>query len=124
MHNVIRVDPDRLDLEIGGRLDRDAMVALLDLFVARSEGIEHGVMLYRIHDMDLPSLGALAVELSRLPLLLRTVRRFDRIAVVADAAWVRRVGELEGALLPGLEIRGFAPEHAGDAQTWLRSARD
>lgn len=123
MFNVFRVAADRVDLEIGGRLDREAMTALLDAFVERSADVGSGVLLVRIRDVDLPTLGAMAVELSRLPTLLRTVRRFARIAIVADAAWIRRVGELEGALIPGVDIRGFAPTDASDAQAWLGSAR-
>ncbi len=123
MFNVFRVAADRVDLEIDGRLDREAMAALLDAFVERSADVGSGVLLVRIRDVDLPTLGAMAVELSRLPTLLRTVRRFARIAIVADAAWIRRVGELEGALIPGVDIRGFAPTDAGDAQAWLGSAR-
>jgi len=122
MFTMVRVAPNRLDLEVSGKLDRAEMEALLDAFVEKSEGIEHGVSLYRVRDFDLPTLGAIAVELARLPELLRVVRRFDKAAVVADAAWVRRVSELEGALFPGLTIRGFEPERAADADAWL--ARD
>jgi len=122
MFTMVRVAPNRLDLEISGKLDRTEMEALLDAFVEKSAGIEHGVSLYRVRDFDLPTLGAIAVELARLPELLRVVRRFDKAAVVADAAWVRRVSELEGALFPGLTIRGFEPERAADADAWL--ARD
>ena len=120
MFNVIRVAPDRIDVEIDGRFDRETMAALIDAFVEAADGIEGGAMLYRVRDVDLPSFGAVAVEFSRLPALLRAVRRFDRIAVVAEALWIRRLSELEGLLLPGVEVRGFTPECAGDGQAWLR----
>ncbi|KLJ00392.1 STAS/SEC14 domain-containing protein [Luteimonas sp. FCS-9] len=121
MFNVIRVAPDRVDVEIGGRFDREAMAGLIDAFVEAADGIEGGTMLYRVRDVDLPTFGAVAVEFSRLPALLRAVRRFDRIAVIADALWIRSLAELEGLLMPGVEVRGFTPECAGDGQAWLRA---
>ncbi len=76
-------------------------------------------MLYRIRDFDMPSMGAIAVELQYMVPLLRLLRRFDRIAVVADAGWVRRMSEIEGALFPGIELKAFDPAHAAEAEAWL-----
>lgn len=119
MFRVTRVAPDRIDVILSGRLDSDAMRAALDDLLFKSEGINHGRMLYRIDECDLPTLGAVAVELSRLPQLFRFIRRFDRCAVIAGKDWLRRISEVEGLLIPGLTIKAFDLHQESDALTWL-----
>ncbi|AWT10776.1 MAG TPA: STAS/SEC14 domain-containing protein [Pseudomonas sp.] len=119
MFRVTRVAPDRIDVILSGRLDSDAMRAALDDLLFKSEGINHGRMLYRIDEFDLPTLGAVAVELSRLPQLFRFIRRFDRCAVIAGKDWLRRISEVEGLLIPGLTIKAFDLHQESDALTWL-----
>ena len=96
-----------------------AMRAALDDLLFKSEGISHGRMLYRIGDFDLPTLGAVGVELSRLPQLLRFIRRFDRCAVIAGKEWLRKASEVEGALIPGLTIKAFDLHQEAEALAWL-----
>ncbi|MDX1480375.1 MAG: STAS/SEC14 domain-containing protein [Woeseiaceae bacterium] len=117
MFVVERHSPNRLDIRIEGKLDSDAMRAALDSLEAQSEDIEQGRMLYRIQNFDLPTFGALGVELSRLPSLFRMIGRFSRVAVVADRKWLRKASEIEGKLLPGVDIRAFEDDAA--AERWL-----
>lgn len=119
MLTVTKPSPDRLDIALSGALDAEAMRTGLDELVAQSEGIKHGRMLYRITDFSMPTVGAIAVELQRLPKLFALVGRFDRCAVLCDAAWLRRVAEIEGALIPGLEIKSFGLADAAAAEAWL-----
>jgi hypothetical protein len=107
MLTVTKPGPDRLDITLSGTLDAEAMGAGLDQIIAQSEGMKHGRMLYRITDFAMPTLGALAVEFERLPKLFALLGRFDRCAVLSDTAWLRTVAEVEGALIPGLEIKAF-----------------
>ncbi|MEO8165515.1 MAG: STAS/SEC14 domain-containing protein, partial [Betaproteobacteria bacterium] len=105
MFNVTPNGPDRVDIEIRGKLNADEMKRALDDLSSKTKGISHGKMLYRIDEMAMPSLGAIGVELSRLPELFRLIGRFDRVAVLADQGWIRKASELEGALIPGLQIK-------------------
>lgn len=120
MFEVTRKEDNRLDIDFTGKLDNDAMKAALDDLMAKGEGIENGRMLYRIDNFSFPSLGAIWIELSRLPELFRFIRKFDRAAVVADKKWLRIISEFEGALIPGLEIKAFTPEQEALAETWLQ----
>lgn len=119
MFKVIRNGPNRVDLELSGKLSSDDMRLALDDFVAETDGIEHGRMLYRIDDFAMPSLGAIGVELSRLPALFKLIRRFERAAVLVDTPWIKRASELEGALMPGLEIKAFGLDEEAQAEAWL-----
>lgn len=120
MFLVTRHD-NRLDISLHGKLDREAMKAALDDFAAKSAGIEHGVMRYDISGFEFPTAGAIAEEMSRLPLLFRMMRQFDRAAILADEAWLRRFSEWEGKLVPGMKIKAFRRDQDVEAEAWLAS---
>lgn len=119
MVRIERKAGDRLDVSFEGRIDEAGMHAVLDELQSKSQGIEDGTMLYSVGDFDLPSFGAIAVELSRIHGLLRTMRRFRKVALLADSAWVRAFASIEGALLPGLELKAFPQEERDVAEAWL-----
>ncbi len=112
-------NPNRIDLELSGKLDADEMKIALDELISKAEGIEHGKMLYRIVEFHLPTLGAIGVELSRLPKLFKLIGRFDRVAVLTEKQWLKKASEFEGALIPGLEIKAFELNEESEAEAWL-----
>jgi len=63
--------------------------------------------------------AAMAIEFWRLPAMLGLIRKFDRCAVLADQTWLKMISEIEGALIPGLEIKGFDRENEAAAEAWL-----
>ncbi len=109
----------RVDIEIRGRINGDDMRAGLDALTEASKDITHGQMLYRITDFQLPSLDALGIELSRFPALFSLIRKFDRVAVLADQWWIKKAGELEGLLIPGMDIKTFNLDETEQAEAWL-----
>ncbi len=119
MFSVTPNGPNRVDIEFSGKLDSDDMKAALDELVTKTEGIENGRMLYRVGDFKLPTLGAIAIEFSRLPSMFGLIKKFDRCAVLADQDWIKKISEIEGALIPGLEIKGFSPDEEEAAEAWL-----
>ncbi len=124
MLNITKVSPSRVDIELNDSLDADGMRAGLDELIEKSEGVENGLMLYTINDFAMPSAGALAVEFGRLPKLFGLIGKFDRCAVLSDVAWIRIAAEIEGALIPGLDIRAFELGENDAAEVWLAKARD
>lgn len=121
MFHVTRIGDNRIDVDFSGKLDSNEMRFALDELMRKSEGIVHGQMLYRIGDFDMPTLGAVGVELSRIPQLFRFIRRFDRCAVVAGKEWIRRASEIEGAMIPGLKIKAFDLHEVEQAHQWLEA---
>ena len=122
MFRVKRSGENRVDLELSGKLDGEAMGQLLDNLVNASTDLRHGRLLFRLDAFDLPTLGAFAVELARLPQLLRLLHRFQRCAVLTDTAWLRTASEVEGALIPGLQVRAFRSDQELEAEDWLTEA--
>ena len=121
MFHVTRIGDNRIDVDFSGKFDSSEMRFALDELMRKSEGISHGQMLYRIGDFDIPTLGAMGVELARIPQLFRFIRRFDRCAVVSNKDWLRRASEIEGALFPGLAIKAFDENQNTEAHNWLES---
>lgn len=119
MFQILRPRTDRLDIDFSGRIDGDGMRELLDELMRKSAGIEHGRMLYRVREFEWPTPGAIGMELMRAPELLELMRRFDRVAVLADEEWVRLASRFEGALMPRLELRAFALDEEAEAEAWL-----
>lgn len=120
MFQVTRNGENRLDVDFAGKLDSQAMHSALDELSLKAEGIEHGRMLYRIGEFQMPTLGAIGVEMSRLPQMFRFVRRFERMAVVADKQWLRTASKIEGALIPGLTVKAFEQGQEASAEAWLQ----
>ncbi len=119
MLNVSKPSADRVDIELSGALDAEAMRSALDHLIEKSESITHGKMLYTISDFEMPTLGAMAVELHRMPRLFSLTSKFDKCAVLSDTAWIRTAAEIEGAVIPSLAIKSFALADAKAAEAWL-----
>jgi len=112
---------NRLDVKMSGKLDTDSMHIALDEFAAKSKNIENGKILYEIIDFQLPTLGAIGTEFSRLPSMFGLMKKFDRAAVLTDKTWLKKVSEFKGFLFPGLEIKAFRRDQKEEAETWLSS---
>ena len=121
MFKVIPNGKNRLDIELSGKLNSEDMKIALDELVRKSKDVENGKMLYEIIDFNLPSLGAIAIEFSRLPSMLGLMKKFDRAAVLTDKIWLKKVSELEGVFFPGLEIKAFDRDQKAEAEAWLSS---
>ncbi|SFI92123.1 STAS/SEC14 domain-containing protein [Jannaschia pohangensis] len=119
MLKIAKISDNRVDIELSGSLDADAMRVGLDKLIADSEDVRAGRMLYRISDFSLPTLAAIGVEMARLPKLFGLLGKFDKCAVLTDSAWLRTAASVEGALFPGLEIRSFEMADEAKAEKWL-----
>ena len=119
MFKITQNGKNRLDIELSGKLNTEEMKIALDELESKSENIENGKMLYEIIDFHLPSLGAIGVELSRLPSMFGLIKKFDRAAVLTDKVWLQKASELEGLLYPNLEIKAFNRDQKEEAEAWL-----
>ncbi len=122
MLTIEKPDPNRVDIRLHGPIDAEEMRSGLDALIAAAEGVENGVMLYIIDDFEWPSASALAVEFGRLPQLFGLIGKFRRCAVLCEEAWIRSLAEVEGVLIPGLEIKSFERADRAAAEAWLAEA--
>lgn len=119
MLKVSKRSAHRVDIDLDYRLDVEDMAKGLDELIEASKGVSNGRMLYTITDFAGPSLGALAAEMARFPKLLGLLSSFDRCAVLSDKKWLRKAAEIEGGLIPGLEIKSFEKDKLEQAEEWL-----
>lgn len=119
MLTITKPTPNRIDIEFRGALDAETMRTALDDLIEKSEGVTNGRMLYKVPEFSMPTLGAISVELKRLPKLFGLLSKFDRCAVLSDASWIRTAAEIEGALFPGIQIKSFELDDAEAAEAWL-----
>jgi len=122
MITITKPSANRIDIDLDlkdGTLDGAAMRLLLEDLFEKSKDIANGKMLYKISSVAFPTLGALGVELSHLPGLFGLITKFDKCAVCCDTAWIRKIGEIEGMLFPGMEIKSFEFDDTAAAEAWL-----
>lgn len=124
MMTVTKPTANRIDIVLSGALDKQQMGQALDDLIAQSEGVTEGKMLYTILDFEMPTLGAIAAEIARMPSLMSLLTRFERCAVLSNSAWLRNAAEVEGALLPRLAIKSFTRDDLAAAEAWLDDETD
>ena len=121
MLKITKPEPNRIDIDLSGKINSEEMAKGLDDLLEMSQDVNEGVMLYTITSFAFPDMGAIAVEMARLPRMFSLLGRFDRCAVLSDAAWLRTAAEVEGALIPGLDIKAFDLTAREQAEAWLKS---
>jgi hypothetical protein len=119
MLKITKPSANRIEIVLSGAVDAEAMRTGLDKLIADSEGVQNGVMLYKISDPALPTLGAIGVEIGRLPQLFGLLGKYDKCAVLSDSGWLRKAASIEGALFPGLDIKSFEFDEQDKAERWL-----
>ena len=119
MLNIQKKSANRVDIDLSGKLDAEGMRKALDALFDASQDVQKGRMLYTISDFSIPTAAAIGVELSRLPKLFGLLSKFDKCAVISDAAWIRKAAEVEGLVFPGIDIRSFTSDERSAAEAWL-----
>lgn len=119
MMNITQVSSNRVDVDFSGKIDSDQMTKVLDDIFSAITDMEYGLLLYRIGELEMPTLGAIAVKLKNLPKIFRMVQKIDRIAVVCDQGWIQTGTEIEGKLIPGVQMKAFDLEDEDKAVEWL-----
>ncbi len=105
-------------MRVSGRIDTDDIergIAAVDEALAHQDRIALFVEIA----MSGMSPGALARDLGYGLRHLRELHRFARMAVVTEQDWVRRIVQIQGRVLPQIEIRTFALGERDEALTWV-----
>ena len=101
--------------------DLDSIMDRVDDAMAASEKVQVFVETQSIDGVELSGLGSYA---ARAMPLFGKLSRFDRIAVVADQAWIRVATRLESAVLPHVSYRVYLPEERDEALAWVMGGPD
>lgn len=96
--------------------DLDGMMDRLEAGMSRHDRVHMFVETRNIQALDV---AALPAHVTRAMPLFGKLRRFGRVAVVADQAWMRVGTRIESALLPNIAYRTFRPGHRAEALAWV-----
>ncbi|PWE33980.1 hypothetical protein DDZ14_02115 [Maritimibacter sp. 55A14] len=124
MMKIEREDDGLIRVEIGGKIDATDMRAGIEELLRLAEDTGKMRLLYRITDIQIPTAEAIGVEFSYLPRLFGLISKFDRVALLANQAWVRNAAKVESALIPGLRIEIFDPGDEAGARAWLSATAE
>ncbi|MEL7150129.1 MAG: STAS/SEC14 domain-containing protein [Pseudomonadota bacterium] len=119
MFDITKDPKGYVHLTISGPIDSDEMRKGLEAFLACLEDGKKTDFLYTISDFEMPSLQAIGVEFTYIPMLLASLRKIGKVALISDQAWLRKAAEVEGKLIPGLTIESFQPSERWQAEAWL-----
>lgn len=96
--------------------DLDAMMDRLEAKLAAHDKVHVFAETESIEGLEVSGLGG---RIARATPLMSKLRRFGRVAVVADQAWVRAAARVESAVLPFVGYRVFEPEQRAEALEWV-----
>ncbi|RBO82359.1 STAS/SEC14 domain-containing protein [Marinomonas aquiplantarum] len=119
MFRIEKQGDNHLHIELDGQMDSEQMEVALNEFILLAQGIEQGTMLYEIVAFHMPSFSAIGIKISKLPTLFSLVGKFRKAAVLTDEKWLQKVSEIEGLLIPGLDIKAFPLAEKAVAEAWL-----
>ena len=111
--------PDVAAFRAGGKITADDIEKAWQSIDAALDEADQIGMYIEIVDLGGFTLDALVKDIVIGFKQIGRLRRFPRIAVVTDQAWVGTVAEIEGKLLPGVEIRTFPTVEDEAAMAWL-----
>ena len=121
MLNIHQMEPGIVCIEVDGEIDAGAMEVGLNKLFELCEDMEGGKLFYRITNFKMPTLAALGVEFMMMPKLFQLIGKVDKAAVLTNESWIAKASIIEGALIPGLEIRAFDLDEEDAALAFLRS---
>jgi SpoIIAA-like len=107
-----------VSMRVSGRIEKEDMergIAAVEKALARQDRIA----LYAEVAMSGMTPGAFARDLGYGLRHLGELRRFARMAVVTEHEWVRRIVQMQGRILPQMEVRTFTAGDRDEALTWV-----
>jgi hypothetical protein len=98
--------------------DLEAVMDRLEEAMARHETVH---VFVETRGIDGIELSAMPQYVARATPLFGKLRRFGRVAVVADQAWIRAATRVESAILPFIGYRVFTPDQRDEALAWVET---
>lgn len=108
-----------LEAVVEGRITKEdvrAAFARLDALMASADKVD---MLADVRDGVHIELAAIGEEMRHLSEVGRMLSKMDRVALVADAVWIRAVGRIEAHILPSIDYRVFDRARAAEARAFV-----
>lgn len=118
MVEILQSPDDVLAVRVSGSPQRHELEDLIDRMLAALEQREVTHVFAEVSGLTGMELDGMTEHLRRSAPIMRQLRKFGRIAVVADQSWVRLATRLESALLPHVSYAVYKPEARDEAWRW------
>lgn len=118
MYEFIKSPPDVFALKLSGTITGDDLGTIMDKFEDYFAKPGKFSIYVETHDIKGLQFSALPDHFRRAFPLFGDLKRFERIAVVADQAWLRVLTRFESAMLPYVSYRVYEPKERSEAIDW------
>ncbi|NIJ18351.1 hypothetical protein FHS95_000020 [Sphingomonas naasensis] len=119
MLTITALSPRAIEIVAEGHFTAADVATALNQMAAILDDMPQLDILADVRGSASVSLSVIAEELKRLPLVFRMIRQIERVAIVADAPWVRITSRIEGALIPGVHYEVYQRPEAAHARAWV-----
>ncbi len=124
MITISKLAPNVHQIKVTGKLKSEDMPPVIELAGTIDKESDKASLVFNIENVHDFEWSAVGEELKHLPLMLRVLTKLDRIAVIADQAWMRTGARIESALLPGVTYEVFSRDKAEHARAWAKGEID
>lgn len=119
MLNFLPTDDEVIAFSVANKVtgeDVDALMDRMEVALAAHDKVHVFAETEAIDGLEVSGLGS---RMARAAKMLGKLRRFGRVAVVADQAWLRAAARVESAVLPFVGYRVFEPDRRAEALEWV-----
>ncbi|HYD12155.1 MAG TPA: STAS/SEC14 domain-containing protein [Allosphingosinicella sp.] len=113
------LSPRALKAVVEGRITRDDVREAFQRMDALMDGDGKVDLLADVRGQVSIELSAIGEEMRHLSVIGRMLGKMDRVALIADPAWIRAVGRIESHLLPHIDYRVFERGQAEEARAFV-----
>ena len=115
--------PHVVAFRLEGQITADDVGRAIRLIEARLQEHEPVSLIIEVGDVKAVTVAAMVEDLRHGLGQIRHLGRYHRVALVAAQGWLRAAAQVEGAVLPGVEVRTFTPAEQIDATAWASAPR-
>lgn len=113
------LSPRALEAVVEGRITREDVREAFERLEALMDSAKTVDMLADVRGRVRIDLSAIGEEMRHLSAVGRMLAKMDRVALIADPAWIRAVARIEAQLLPGIDYRVFKRDQADEARAFV-----
>ena len=113
------LSPRALEAVVEGRVTKEDVRGAFGRMGELMDSAEKVDMLADVRAGVHIELAAIGEEMRHLSQVGRMLSKMDRVALVADQAWIRAVGRIESHILPSIDYRVFDRDRAAEARAFI-----
>lgn len=113
------LSPRALEAVVEGRVTKEDVREAFDRMGGLMDANDKVDMLADVREGVHIELAAIGEEMRHLSQVGRMLAKMDRVALVADQAWIRAAARIESYVLPSIDYRVFTREQEAEARAFI-----